>query len=100
MKPAEYAMPANKSETGIGVVLETPRLQPTPTITAALPGSVEGKDAMRAKYVIREIASAQLLQEEIAKTDPNLVSVASFLNSVCGNNPDRQKVREAAQVLI
>jgi len=55
---------------------------------------------MRAKYehhqrVVREIASAQLLQEEIAKTDPNLLSVASFLSSVCGNNPDRQKVHHA-----
>jgi len=72
---------------------------------AVLPGFVEEKNAMKTKYerrqrMIHKIAAAQLLHKEIAKTDPNLASVASFMSSVCGNNPDLQKVRETAQVLV
>jgi len=50
--------------------------------------------------MIREIAANQLLQEELAKTDPNLASVASFMNSVCGNAHSVQDLKETAQLLI
>jgi len=105
LNPFEYSTPVNKPVTVIGVPSDTPRSQPTPTVVAALPGSEGEKNDMRAKYehrqrIIREIAAAQLLQEEIKKNDQNLASVASFLKDVCGANPDRQKVRDAARLLI
>jgi len=46
--------------------------------------------------MIREIAASQLLSEELAKSDPNLVSVFAFMNKVCGTEPGAQKLREAA----
>jgi len=43
--------------------------------------------------LIKEIAASQLLQEELGKTDPNLVSVASFLSKVCGTDKDTRHLR-------
>jgi len=87
----------------IGETLDIPKLQPTLTTSTVLPGSVEKKIAMNAKYerrqrMIREIAASQLLQEELAKTDPNLASVTSFMNSVCGNAPGAQKLSDGSTI--
>jgi len=47
--------------------------------------------------MIREIAANQLLQEELAKIDPNLVSVAAFMSKVCGTDGGLQKLKETAK---
>jgi len=46
--------------------------------------------------MIREIAANQLLQEELAKHDPNLACVASFLSKVCGTGIETKKLQKAA----
>jgi len=50
--------------------------------------------------MIQEIAANQLLQEELAKHDPNLACVASFLSRVCGTGEETQKLQDAAQLAI
>jgi len=50
--------------------------------------------------IIRQIAFAQLLQEELAKGDHNLASVASFLSKVCGTIGKTKKLQVAARVAI
>jgi len=77
----------------------------TPVATIVVPGSAEEKAMWRVKRdnkekMIREFAASQLLQEELAKTAPNLVSVASFLNKVCGTGSGAQQLRETAGLLI
>jgi len=49
---------------------------------------------------IREIAAGQLLREELAKHDPNLVSVALFLGKVCGTGIETTKLKDAARLAI
>jgi len=49
---------------------------------------------------IREIAVSQLLQEELAKLEPNLASVASFLGKVCGTGIETKKLQNAARLAI
>jgi len=75
----------------------------SPRIVA--PGSAEERAIWKNKRdnklrLIKEIAASQLLQEELAKTDPNLVSVASFLSKVCGTDKDTRHLRETAGSLI
>jgi len=50
--------------------------------------------------MIREIAANQLLQEELAKHDPNLACVASFLSKVCGTSRETKKLQDAARIGI
>jgi len=57
----------------------------------AMKSKIENKQRM-----IREIAVKQLLSEELAKSDPNLVNVFAFMNKVCGTDPGAQKLKEAA----
>jgi len=69
------------------------------------PGSAEEKAMWKNKRenklrLIKEIAASQLLQEELAKTDPNLVSVASFLSKVCGTDEGARHLKETAGLLI
>jgi len=40
------------------------------------------------------------LQEELAKRDPNLASVASFLGRVCGTDPETERLQAAARLAI
>jgi len=40
------------------------------------------------------------LQEELAKTNPNLISAASFLSKVCGTDSGYQKLKEATEAII
>jgi len=59
----------------------------------------EEKAAMKVKYdhrqrLIREIAANQLLQEKLAKRDPNLVTAAFFLSKVCGTDRGLQRIKE------
>jgi len=66
-----------------------------------LTGTEEEALALRAQYdnrqrMIREIAASQLLQEELAKIDPYLVSVHAFMNNVCGVDSGTRKLKEAA----
>jgi len=66
-----------------------------------VPGSAAEMLAMKNKYdnrqrAIKEIAVSQLLQEELAKSDPNLVSVFASMNKVCGTSSEAQKLKEAA----
>jgi len=66
-----------------------------------VPGSEKEAVALKLKYdnrqrMIREIAASQLLQEELAKSDPNLVSVFAFMNKVCGTDTPTRKLKEAA----
>jgi len=49
---------------------------------------------------IRERAVTQLLQEELAKRDPNLASVASFLGKVCGTGVETKELQTAARLAI
>jgi len=39
------------------------------------------------------------LQEELAKTNPNLISAASFLSKVCGTDSGYQKLKEATEAI-
>jgi len=89
--PGEVATPVRES-SGAAAVKE-PSVLPEailkPATIAIIPGSAEEKAAMKTKYdrkqeMLREIAASQLLQEEIAKSDPNLLSVSSFMSKVCG----------------
>jgi len=50
--------------------------------------------------MIREIAATQLLQEELAKHDPNLACVASFMSKVCGTGIETEKLQSAARLAI
>jgi len=50
--------------------------------------------------MLREIAANQLLQEELAKSDPNLVSISSFMNRVCGTDRGAQLLKETAESVI
>jgi len=50
--------------------------------------------------MIREIAPNQLLQEELAKIDPNLVCVAAFMNKVCGTDRWSLKLKERVEAWI
>jgi len=90
--PGEIATPGHES-SGAAAVVESavqPEAIPQTTTITWVPGSAEEKAAMKGKYdhkqlMLREIAASQLLQEEIAKSDPNLLSVsASSLASMNG----------------
>jgi len=66
-----------------------------------VPGSEAEIVAMKNKYdnrqrAIKEITVSQLLQKELAKSDPNLVSVFAFMNKVCGTGSEARKLKEAA----
>jgi len=50
--------------------------------------------------MIKEITASQLLQEELAKSDLNLVGVHAFMNKVCGLDSGTQKLKEAALCAI
>jgi len=70
-----------------------------------VPDSEEDKVARKARYdatraMIREIAASQLLREELAKSNPNLVSVSSFMNKVCGVGQSAQMLKETAEMFI
>jgi len=76
-----------------------------PLIGKDLAGKEEEALTLKAKYdnrqrMIREIAASQLLQEELAKIDPNLVSVHAFMNNVCGLDNAARKLREEAMSAI
>jgi len=84
-------------------VLSGEILMPAPNVMA--PGSAEEKKAMKDKYdlkqkMLREIAASQLLQEELARTNPNLLSVTSFMNSVCGMDRGTRLLKEMAESVI
>jgi len=88
-EPGEIATPLSESATDSGEILVIPDLTRTPTNALIVPGSEEDKVARRARVNatqerVREIAANQLLQEELAKIDPNLACVSSFLSRVCG----------------
>jgi len=60
---------------------------------------------MKVKYEgnqrrIREIAATQLLQEELAKVDPCLVSISAFLGTVCGTDKGTVKLSESVKLVI
>jgi len=103
--PKETTMPVpvlGEPGGGSGREAEVDRTD-SPRIVA--PGSAEEKAMWKTKRenklrMIKEIAASQLLQEELAKTDPNLVSVASFLSKVCGTNKDTRHLKETAGSLI
>jgi len=64
-------------------------------------GSAAEMLAIKNKYdnrqrAIKEIAATQLLQEELAKSEPNLVSVFAFMNKVCGTGSEARKLKDAA----
>jgi len=72
-------------------------------IVSTAPTSVVFQPSQRVENtqrMIREIAAAQLLQEELAKYNPNLASVASFLSKVCGTSVETQKLKDAARTAI
>jgi len=77
----------------------------TPKSTEIVPGSVEDDIARKIRYdhrqkLIREIAASQLLQEELAKNNPNLVMAASFLSQVSGTDAGYRKLKETAGARI
>jgi len=79
-----------------GGKVNTPRI---PLGGRLVPRSEEEKVAMRNKYddrqrAIKEIAVSELLQEELAKSNPNLVSVFAFMNKVCGTGSEARKLKE------
>jgi len=79
-------------------VVESPEVRPTP-------GSVEEKAFMKLKYEgnkrrICEISATQLLQEELAKVDPCLVSISAFLGTVCGTDKGEVELRESVKSAI
>jgi len=87
--PGEVATLLSESETAGGKAFLVPDPTRTQTTTLVVQWSEEDKMARKARFDatqkrIREIAASQLLQEELAKSDPNLASVSSFLNRVCG----------------
>jgi len=103
--PGEVATPVSGSVDAEGKISITPDASRTPTTTPVVPGSEEEKVARKVKYdnqqkMLREIAANQLLQEELAKADPNLVSVSSFLNRVCGTGKGAQLLKETAELFI
>jgi len=103
--PGEVATPVSESADAAGKISVVPKSHRTPTTTAFIPGSAEEKAARKVKYdskqrMLREIAANQLLQEELAKSDLNLVSVASFMNRVCDTDRGAQLLKEAADLLI
>jgi len=66
-----------------------------------VPGSKEEAVALKLRYdnrqrMIQETAATQLLQEVLAKSDPNLVSVFTFMNKVCDTNSATLKFKKAA----
>jgi len=68
-------------------------------------GSAEEKIILAAKYdnkqrMIRELAANQLLQKELAKSDPSLVCVSAFKSRVCGTDKGATKLRETADSVI
>jgi len=70
-----------------------------------IPGSAEETIIMKSKYdnkqrMIWEIAANQLLQDELAKSDPNFVCVSAFLNMVCGTDKGALKLKETAESVI
>jgi len=82
--PGEVATPMSESVNTEGETSIMPDVTRTPTIAPVMPGSEEEKAARKVRYdakrvMIREIAASQLHQEELAKSDPNLVSVSSFI---------------------
>jgi len=77
----------NQESKGIEVPIEPTALQRKQKI--------DNKQRM-----IQEIAANQLLQEELAKHDPNFACVASFLSRVCGTGKETQKLQDAARLAI
>jgi len=103
----EIATPAR--EFFDATVVKQPSVLPeailTPTPNVIVPGSAEEKKAMKAKYdlkqkMLREIAASQLLQEELAKANPNLLNVSSFMNQVCGMDRGSRLLKETAESVI
>jgi len=77
----------------------------TPKSTEIVPGFVEDDIARKIRYdhkqkLIREIAASQLLREELAKNNPNLVMAASFLSQVSGTDAGYRKLKETAGAKI
>jgi len=103
--PADVTSPV-QGNTGLGEECEERPDRPQGSLTGKnLTGTEEETLALRAKYdnrqrMIREIAASQLLQEELAKIDPNLVSVHAFMNNVCGIDSATRKLRKAAMSVI
>jgi len=62
--------------------------------------SQQRQKAENKQRMIREIAANQLLQEELAKHDPNLACVASFLSKVCWTSRETKKLQDAARIAI
>jgi len=105
--PGEVATPVSESAHAAEIVAPSvlPEAHRTPTTTVIIPGSAEEKAARKIKYdckqkMLREIAANQLLQEELAKTDPNLVSISSFMNRVCGTDRGARLLKETAESVI
>jgi len=103
--PGKIMTPVSELADTTGKTSETPESYQTPLTTAVIPGSAEEKAIWKVKFdnkqkMIRVIAASQLLQEELAKTDPNLVRVASFLNKVYGTDRGAQLLKEMADLLV
>jgi len=84
-------------------VLPEAILPPAPV--APIPGSAEEKKALKAKYdlkqkMLREIVASQLLREELAKVNPNLLNVSSFMSQVCGMVRGTRQLKETAESAI
>jgi len=94
------SLPVDPEETGRQEGLSG---KPEKLVSArAAPASAEEAVVMKAKYdnqqrMIREIAANQLLQEELAKSDPNLVFVVAFMSKVCGTDRRSLKLKETAE---
>jgi len=103
--PGEVVTPRSESATAGGEASLIPDLTRTPTTTLVVPGSEEDKIARKARFDatqerIREIAASQILQEELSKSNPNLASVSSFLNRVCGVGQSAKLLKETAETFI
>jgi len=77
----------------------------TPSPVAPFPGSAEEKKALKAKYdlkqkMLREITASQLLREELAKVNPNLMNVSSFMSQVCGIDRGTRQLKETVESAI
>jgi len=94
---AEPVAPGVVADSALSALQVTGSAEIRPT-----PGSVEEKAYMKAKYEgnqrrIREIAATQLLQEELAKVDPCLVSISAFLGTVRGVDKGTVELRESVR---
>jgi len=105
--PGEIGTPVPKLSDA--AVVKQPSVLPeailTPAPNVIIPGSAEEKKAMNVKYdlkqkMLREIAASQLLREELAKANPNLLNVSSFMSQVCGMDRGTRLLKETAGFVI